>query len=93
MTGEADCDMSLFDIPSKPAQPFGRVAVNGSHFMEYPHRIHFASVDTLSIAGTVNVYSISFTQNQDSVADHERSRKPPIIRELPELESLLLCLS
>ncbi|CAM9924082.1 unnamed protein product [Lampetra planeri] len=41
-----------------------KVAVNGSHFMEYPHRIHFASVDTLSIAGTVNVYSISFTQNQ-----------------------------
>ncbi|XP_032821018.2 galectin-9B-like [Petromyzon marinus] len=41
-----------------------KVAVNGSHFMEYPHRIHFASVDTLSISGAVNVYSISFTQNQ-----------------------------
>uniref|UniRef100_A0A673VD19 Galectin n=1 Tax=Suricata suricatta TaxID=37032 RepID=A0A673VD19_SURSU len=37
-----------------------KVMVNGSHFVQYSHRVPFHRVDTLSISGAVHLSSISF---------------------------------
>ncbi|XP_046533813.1 galectin-9C-like isoform X1 [Equus quagga] len=37
-----------------------QVMLNGSHFVQYPHRVPFHRVDTLSINGIVQLFSISF---------------------------------
>ncbi|XP_078293643.1 galectin-9 isoform X4 [Panthera onca] len=37
-----------------------KVTVNGSHFVQYPHRVPFHHVDTLSISGAVHLSYIGF---------------------------------
>ncbi|XP_043536989.1 galectin-4-like isoform X4 [Chiloscyllium plagiosum] len=41
-----------------------QVSVNGSHFLEYSHRISYNRVDTLSISGDVHVNTLTF-RNQN----------------------------
>ncbi|XP_041711308.1 galectin-8-like isoform X2 [Coregonus clupeaformis] len=40
-----------------------KVAVNGSHLLEYKHRIPLDRIDTLSISGKVKVHAIGFIPN------------------------------
>nr|XP_008520813.1 PREDICTED: galectin-9-like isoform X4 [Equus przewalskii] len=41
-----------------------QVMLNGSPFVQYPHRVPFHRVDTLSINGIVQLFSISFQNNR-----------------------------
>ncbi|XP_057695814.1 galectin-9-like [Corythoichthys intestinalis] len=48
------------------SKDFYQLYVNGSHFMEYRHRIPFSRVNTISIAGKVDISSITFTNSMFS---------------------------
>lgn len=50
-----------FDLMIRVESSRFMVAVNGSHFVEYNHRIHpFTKVDTFDISGDVNIMSVRF---------------------------------
>ncbi|KAM9211128.1 galectin-9-like [Dugong dugon] len=40
-----------------------KVAVNGSHFLQYSHRVPFHRVDTIAVQGPLQLYSVEFQQN------------------------------
>ncbi|CAB1335044.1 unnamed protein product [Coregonus sp. 'balchen'] len=52
----------VHDDDFKASGPMG-VAVNGSHLLEYKHRIPLDRIDTLSISGKVKVHAIGFIPN------------------------------
>nr|XP_061797054.1 galectin-9-like [Nerophis lumbriciformis] len=45
------------------SKDFYQLYINGSHFMEYRHRIPFSRVNSISIAGKVDISSITFTNS------------------------------
>ncbi|MEQ2247293.1 hypothetical protein ILYODFUR_007902, partial [Ilyodon furcidens] len=63
----------LHQLPYKHGAPFEtiilvhkngfKVAVNGSHLLEYKHRIPLSRVDTFSISGNVRVHAIGYIPN------------------------------
>ncbi|KAK2891630.1 galectin-8-like [Channa argus] len=64
---------TLHQLPYKRGAPFEtiilvnedvfKVAVNGSHLLEYKHRIELNRVDTFSISGKVRVHDIGYIPN------------------------------
>uniref|UniRef100_A0A3Q2E5S8 Galectin n=1 Tax=Cyprinodon variegatus TaxID=28743 RepID=A0A3Q2E5S8_CYPVA len=50
-----------FTLQITVTRDFYQVSVNGSHFTDYRHRIPFQQVDTISVAGKVEVSFISFS--------------------------------
>ncbi|XP_049715941.1 galectin-9-like isoform X1 [Elephas maximus indicus] len=52
-----------FEICVLVQSPDFKVAVNGSHFLQYSHRVPFHRVDTISVQGALRLYSIEFQQN------------------------------
>ncbi|XP_038153609.1 galectin-9C-like [Cyprinodon tularosa] len=50
-----------FTLQITVTRDFYQVSVNGSHFTDYRHRIPFQHVDTISVAGKVEVSFISFS--------------------------------
>ncbi|XP_029937679.1 galectin-8 [Myripristis murdjan] len=64
---------TLHQLPYKQGAPFEtivlvhedvfKVAVNGSHLLEYKHRIPLDRVDTFSISGKVRVHAIGYIPN------------------------------
>ncbi|XP_029350128.1 galectin-8 isoform X1 [Echeneis naucrates] len=67
---------TLHQLPYKCGAPFEtiilvhddafKVAVNGSHLLEYKHRIPVNRVDTFSISGNVRVHAIGYIPNSVS---------------------------
>ncbi|MCJ8743895.1 hypothetical protein PDJAM_G00099600 [Pangasius djambal] len=49
-----------FEIIMLVEKDLYKVAVNGSHVLEYKHRIDLARVDTLSVSGKVQIQAIGF---------------------------------
>ncbi|XP_049715944.1 galectin-9-like isoform X3 [Elephas maximus indicus] len=49
-----------FEICVLVQSPDFKVAVNGSHFLQYSHRVPFHRVDTISVQGALRLYSIEF---------------------------------
>ncbi|XP_043997930.1 galectin-8-like isoform X1 [Gambusia affinis] len=64
---------TLHQLPYKRGAPFEtiilvnkngfKVAVNGTHLLEYKHRIALTRVDTFSISGNVRVHAIGYIPN------------------------------
>ncbi|XP_012714962.1 galectin-8 [Fundulus heteroclitus] len=64
---------TLHQLPYKRGAPFEtiilvhknafKVAVNGTHLLEYKHRIPLSGVDTFSISGNVRVHAIGYIPN------------------------------
>ncbi|XP_032403092.1 galectin-8 [Xiphophorus hellerii] len=64
---------TLHQLPYKRGAPFEtiilvnkngfKVAVNGTHLLEYKHRIPLTRVDTFSISGNVRVHAIGYIPN------------------------------
>ncbi|XP_007570731.1 PREDICTED: galectin-12 isoform X1 [Poecilia mexicana] len=52
---------SNFTLQITVTRDFYQVSVNGSHFMDYRHRIPFQQVDTITVGGRVEISSISFS--------------------------------
>uniref|UniRef100_A0A3Q2PFS7 Galectin n=1 Tax=Fundulus heteroclitus TaxID=8078 RepID=A0A3Q2PFS7_FUNHE len=52
---------SNFTLQITVTRDFYQISVNGSHFMDYRHRIPFHSVDTIAVGGKVDISSISFS--------------------------------
>ncbi|KAM4742544.1 galectin-9-like [Anableps anableps] len=50
-----------FTLQITVTRDFYQVSVNGSHFMDYRHRIPFHQVDTITVGGKVEISSISFS--------------------------------
>ncbi|KAM6973137.1 LOW QUALITY PROTEIN: galectin-8 [Aplochiton taeniatus] len=53
-----------------------KVAVNGSHLLEYKHRIPVARVDTFSISGKVRVHAIGYIPNSVNVQVFVNKKTP-----------------
>uniref|UniRef100_G3SME3 Galectin n=1 Tax=Loxodonta africana TaxID=9785 RepID=G3SME3_LOXAF len=49
-----------FEICVLVQSPDFKVAVNGSHFLQYSHRVPFHRADTISVQGALRLYSIEF---------------------------------
>ncbi|KAM4589839.1 galectin-9-like [Fundulus diaphanus] len=52
---------SNFTLQITVTRDFYQMSVNGSHFMDYRHRIPFQRVDTIVVGGKVDISSISFS--------------------------------
>ncbi|XP_038153637.1 galectin-9-like [Cyprinodon tularosa] len=50
-----------FTLQITVTRDFYQMSVNGSHFMDYRHRIPFQQVDTIAVGGKVEISSISFS--------------------------------
>uniref|UniRef100_A0A3Q2E3L2 Galectin n=1 Tax=Cyprinodon variegatus TaxID=28743 RepID=A0A3Q2E3L2_CYPVA len=59
-----------FTLQITVTRDFYQVSVNGSHFTDYRHRIPFQQVDTISVAGKVEVSFISFSNPNVSLSCH-----------------------
>ncbi|XP_041920268.1 galectin-9-like isoform X1 [Alosa sapidissima] len=55
---------SCFNLMIQVGRDSFKIATNGSHFMEFRHRIHFAAVDTIRVDGMVEISSIAFQSPQ-----------------------------
>ncbi|XP_006891133.1 PREDICTED: galectin-9 [Elephantulus edwardii] len=53
-----------FQISFLVQSSYFQVTVNGSHFMQYAHRVPFHRVDTISITGSVQISSIEFQNHR-----------------------------
>uniref|UniRef100_A0A3Q4MF42 Galectin n=1 Tax=Neolamprologus brichardi TaxID=32507 RepID=A0A3Q4MF42_NEOBR len=51
---------SSFTLVIAVTRDFYQVSINGSHFMEYRHRLPFHQVDTIAVGGKVEISSIAF---------------------------------
>ncbi|KAG7480410.1 galectin-9-like isoform X1 [Solea senegalensis] len=54
---------SVFNLLITVTRDSFLVNINGSHFMDYRHRIPFNQVDTISVGGTVEISSIACQNN------------------------------
>ncbi|KAI2651721.1 Galectin-8 [Labeo rohita] len=57
---------AAFEIIILVQKDLFKVAVNGSHLLEYRHRIELKKVDTLAISGKVQIQAIGFIPNSAS---------------------------
>ncbi|XP_035767249.1 galectin-9-like [Neolamprologus brichardi] len=51
---------SSFTLVIAVTRDFYQLSINGSHFMEYRHRLPFHQVDTIAVGGKVEISSIAF---------------------------------
>lgn len=60
---------------------YHQVAVNGSHLLEYKHKIPVNRVDTFSVSGDVRVHAIGFIPNSVSASCKPRPwpQTPPTL--------------
>ncbi|XP_051510826.1 galectin-8 isoform X2 [Myxocyprinus asiaticus] len=71
---------AAFEIIILVQKDLFKVAVNGSHLLEYKHRLELKKVDTLAISGKVQIQAIGFIPSSSpvtspSAAESKRSEK------------------
>ncbi|XP_062407774.1 galectin-9-like [Sardina pilchardus] len=58
---------SVFNLMILVGRDSYKIAINGSHFMEFRHRISFSAVDTIRVEGMVEISSIAFQNPQPCI--------------------------